>query len=102
MRVGGEHGHLDKIELKRDGTIIVGAAVGTDEFVMQHVMSVVRQAIAKFSALRIVKVQNALLLLSGCLAAALAYILQVTPPRLAIAAAQAWDKAMDAEGPHHV
>ena len=54
MRVGGEHGHLHKIELKRDGTIIVGAAVGMDDFIMQHVMSVVRQAIAKFSALRLV------------------------------------------------
>jgi hypothetical protein len=53
-------------------------------------MSVVRQAVAKFSALRIVKAQNALLLLSGCLAAAaLGYIPQVTPPRLARAAAQA-------------
>ncbi len=64
---------------------------------MQHVISVVRQAIAKFSALGIVKAQNALLLLTGCLAAALGYILQVTPPRLAVAAAQAWDAAMDAE-----
>ncbi len=60
-------------------------------------MSVVEQAVAKFSALHIVRAQNALLLLSGCLSAALGYILQVTPPRLALAAAQAWDAAMDAE-----
>lgn len=86
-----------KIELKRDGTIVVGAAVGTDAFVMHHIRSVVDQAVTKFSALRIVQAQNALLLLSGCLSAALGYILQVTPPRLALAAAQAWDAAMDAE-----
>ena len=36
------------------------------------------------------------MLLSGCLALALGYHLQVTPPRLALAAAQAWDAAVDA------
>jgi hypothetical protein len=97
LRVGDEQEHLHKIELKREGTIVVGAAVGTDDFVRLHIMSVVRQAVAKFSALRIVKAQTALLLLSGCLAAALGYILQVTPPRLARAAAQAWDAAVDQE-----
>ena len=93
----GDEQQEHKIELKRDGMIVVGAAVGTDAFVMQHIMSVVEQAVAKFSALHIVRAQNALLLLSGCLSAALGYILQVTPPRLALAAAKAWDAAMDAE-----
>ena len=97
MPAGDEHGRPHKIKLKRDGTVVVGAAVGTDAFVMQHTMSVVRQATAKFSALRIVKAQNALLLLSGCLATALGYLLQVTPPRLTGAATQAWDSAVDAE-----
>jgi hypothetical protein len=39
--------------------------------------------------------QNAQLLLSGCRSTALTYNLKVTPPRLAAAAAQALDDAMD-------
>jgi hypothetical protein len=83
MPLGVEQ-HEHKIELKRDGTIDVDAAVGTDAFVMHHIMSVVDQAVTKFSALRIVQAQNALLLLSGCLYAALGYILpdsRSLPPR---------------------
>jgi hypothetical protein len=59
-------------------------------------MAVVRQATRKFEALDLLDPQSALLLLSGCLALALGYHLQVTPPRLALAAAQAWDAAVDA------
>ena len=85
-----------KVQLKRDGLVVVGAAVGTDEFVSEHIMGVVRCATRKLDALTLVDAQSALLLLSGCLAQALSYHLQVTPPRLAAAAAAAWDAAMDA------
>ena len=85
-----------KVELKRDGMIVVGAAVGSDDFVRRHIMGVVLRATRKLAALSLLDAQNALLLLSGCLSTALTYHLQVTPPRLAAAAAQAWDDAMDA------
>jgi hypothetical protein len=84
------------VQIKRDGTVVVGAAVGTDQFVHDHLMAVVRQATRKLEALDLLDPQSALLLLSGCLALALGYHLQVTPPRLALAAAQAWDAAVDA------
>jgi hypothetical protein len=59
-------------------------------------MGAVLRATRKLAALSLLDAQNALLLLSGCLSTALTYHLQVTPPRLAAAAAQAWDDAMDA------
>ena len=90
----GADGH--RVELKRDGTVVVGAAVGTDAFISEHLMSIVRQAARKLEPLFSLDAQSALLLLSACLAPALCYHLQVTPPRLALAAAQAWDAAMDA------
>jgi hypothetical protein len=90
----GADGH--RVELKRDGTVVVGAAVGTDAFISEHLMSIVRQAARKLELLYSLDAQSALLLLSGCLAPALCYHLQVSPPRLALAAAQAWDAAMDA------
>ena len=39
------------VQIKRDGTVVVGAAVGTDQFVQDHLMAVVRQATRKFEAL---------------------------------------------------
>ncbi len=57
---------------------------------------IVRQNVRKIEALHLLDPQFALLLLSGCLALVLGYHLQVTPPRLALAAAQAWDAAVDA------
>ena len=86
----------DGVEIKRDGTVVVGAAVGTDQFVQEHLQAIVRQNTRKFDALYLLDPQSALLLLSGCLTPALGYHLQVTPPRLALAAAQAWDAAVDA------
>ena len=59
-------------------------------------MGVVRRAIRRLEALALVDAQTASVLLSGCLAQAVCYHLQVTPPRLAAAAAAAWDEAMDA------
>ena len=67
-----------------------------DAFVSEHIMGVVRCAKRKLEALALVDAQSALLLLSGCLAQALSYHLQVTPPRLAAAAAAAWGAAVDA------
>ena len=75
--------------MTRDGLIIVGAAVGKDDFVRAHIMGVVRRAIRRLEALALVDAQSALILLSGCLAHAVCYHLQVTPPRLAAAAAAA-------------
>ncbi len=86
----------DGVVLKRDGTLVVGAAVGTDQFVQDHLLAIVRQNVRKIEALHLLDPQFALLLLSGCLALVLGYHLQVTPPRLALAAAQAWDAAVDA------
>jgi hypothetical protein len=86
----------DGVVLKRDGTLVVGAAVGTDQFVQDHLLAIVRQNVRKIEALHLLDPQSALLLLSGCLALVLGYHLQVTPPRLALAAAQAWDAAVDA------
>ncbi len=71
-----------KVQLKRDGLVVVGAAVGTDECVSEHIMGVVRCATRKLDALSLVDAQSALLLLSGCLAQALSYHLQVTLPTL--------------------
>ena len=82
--------------IRRDGTVVVGAAVGTDRFVQDHLMSIVRSNAAKLTAFELVDPQSALLLLSGCLVPVLGYDLQVIPPRLALAAAQAWDAAVDA------
>ena len=84
-----------RVELKRDGLVVAGAAVGTSQFVSAHFMGIVRRAIAKFEPIFDLDPQSALLL-SGCLNFALGYHLQVTPPRLALAGAQAWDMAMDA------
>ena len=84
------------VEVKRDGLVVVGAAVGTDAFIEQHLLTVVRQQTRKFDPLFAVDPQSALLLLSGCLALALGYHLQVTPPRLALTAVHAWDVAVDA------
>ena len=89
------------VEIKRDGTIVVGAAVGSDEFVRAHINSIVQRNVAKLRALELVDPQAALLLLSACLVPALGYHLQVTPPRLAADAARAWDAAID-EARHHV
>ncbi len=86
----------DGVVLKRDGTLVIGAAVGTDQFVHDHLLAIVRQNVPKIEALYLLDPQSALLLLSGCLALVLGYHLQVTPPRLALAAAQAWDAAVDA------
>ncbi len=80
--------------MKRHG--IVGAAVGSDDFVRRHIMGVVLRATRKLAALSLLDAQNAQVLLSGCLSTTLTYHMQVTPPRLAAAAAQAWDDAMDA------
>jgi hypothetical protein len=52
------------VQIKRDGTVVVGAAVGTDQFVQDHLMAVVRQATRKFEALDLLDPQSALLLLS--------------------------------------
>ena len=86
----------DGVEVRRDGTVVVGAAVGTDQFVQEHLQAIVRQNTRKFDALYLLDPQSALLLLSCCLTPALGYHLQVTPPRLALAAAHAWDAAVDA------
>ena len=84
------------IEFLVEGTIVVGAAVGTDAFVAAHVRSVVDAALHKCLALCHLDAQSALLLLSACLVPALGYHLQVTPPRLAAVAVDAWDAGLDA------
>ena len=61
-----------------------------------HIMGVVRRAARRLETLALVDAQSALILLSGCLAHAVCYHLQVTPPRLAAAAVAAWDEAVDA------
>ena len=86
----------DGVDIRRDGTVVVGAAVGTDRFVQDHLMAIVCSNAAKLTALELVDPQSALLLLSSCLVPVLGYHLQVTPPRLALAAAHAWDAAIDA------
>jgi hypothetical protein len=76
------------VQLVRDGTIVVGAAVGTDDFVRGHAMEVVKANAEKLNGLILLDAQAALLLLSACLVPALGYLLQVTPPRLVIDAAR--------------
>ena len=49
-----------KAELKRDGMIVVGAAVGPDDFVRRHIMGVVLRATRKLAALSLLDAQNAL------------------------------------------
>jgi hypothetical protein len=56
----------DGVVLKRDGTLVVGAAVGTDQFVRDHLLAIVRQNVRKIEALLLLDPQSALLLLSGC------------------------------------
>ncbi len=58
----------DGVMLKRDGALVVGAAVGTDQFVQDHILAIVRQNVRKIEALYLLNPQSALLLLSGCLA----------------------------------
>ena len=41
----------DGVEVRRDGTMVVGAAVGTDQFVQEHLQAIVRQNTRKFNAL---------------------------------------------------
>jgi hypothetical protein len=57
------------VKLKRDGIVVVGGAVGSDDFARRHFMGVPENWL---------RMQNALLLLSGCLSTALTYHLQVT------------------------
>ncbi len=49
-----------KVELKRDGMIVVGAAVGSDDFVRGHIMGVVLRVTRKLAALSLLDAQNAL------------------------------------------
>jgi hypothetical protein len=85
----------DGVQVLREGTIVVGAAIGSDDFVRAHAMAVVTANAEKLKALPLLDAQAALLLLSACLVPALGYLLQVTPPRLVIEAARAWDVAID-------
>ena len=55
----------DGVEIKRDGTVVVGAAVGTDQFVQEHLQAIVRQNTRKFDALYLLDPQTV------CAAAAL-------------------------------
>ena len=46
-----EEGIPEDVEIKCDGTIVVGAAVGTDDFVKSHLDRIVRSNAANLDAL---------------------------------------------------
>ncbi len=54
----------DGVEIKLDGTVVVGVAVGTDQLVQEHLQAIVRQNTLKNEALYLLDPQSALLLLS--------------------------------------
>jgi hypothetical protein len=86
----------DGVQVLREGTIVVGAAIGSDEFIRSHVTNIVKAKTQNLQALSLLDPQSALLLLSSCLVPALGYLLQVTPPRIMLEAARMWDVAIDA------
>jgi hypothetical protein len=81
-------GMPENIKISRTGMIIVGAAVGEDEFIAKHIQKVVDAALQKTTALHALEnPQAAMVLLASCMITSLCYHLQVTPPRLALSAA---------------
>ena len=84
------------LEVTHEGMVVVGAAIGTDAFIKSHIDSAIGTLIQRLKSVAHLDPQCALLLQSKCLANSVGYSFQVTPPRLAMDAAAAWDEAMDA------
>jgi hypothetical protein len=72
--------------------VIVGGAVGTDDYIRTHIMDITTSSLKKVAALtKLQSRQAANVMLVSCVVQALGYHLQVTPPRLAEPAVRAWD-----------
>ena len=72
------------LPVTRDGLVMVGAAIGEDDFVSAHILKVVKNATLKLSPLSDIDPQAAHAMLVSCPMHALGYHTQVTPPRLAV------------------
>ena len=78
--------------MTRDGMVIVGGAVGTDDYIRKHIMDIVTSTLKKVAALtKLHSRQAANVMLVRCVIQALGYHMQVTSPRLAEPAVRAWD-----------
>jgi hypothetical protein len=72
--------------------VIVGGAVGTDDYIRKHIMDIVTSTLKKVAALtKLHSRQAANVMLVRCVIQALGYHMQVTSPRLAEPAVRAWD-----------
>jgi hypothetical protein len=82
------------LPVTRDGLVMVGAAIGEDDFVSAHILKVVKNATLKLSPLSDIDPQAAHVMLVSCPMHALGYHTQVTPPRLAVEAFSLWDSSV--------
>ena len=82
------------VEVTRDGMIIAGAPIGTDDFGRNEVAAVVRDARTKLEAVRGIDPQVGFVLLHRCIARALNFIIQVCPPAITAEQMTVFDDAM--------
>ena len=72
----------DWVQVVRDGLVIAGAAIGTDDFVIQHFTQAVEDyglSLAKLDDLSHVKPVCGMVLLGRCFTKVLSYLVRVTP-----------------------
>ena len=69
------------LQTTHDGLLLVGAAIGTDDFIRAHVGDKVDRLYTKLKLATELEAQNAHTLMTKCTQYGLGYIVQVTPRR---------------------